>query len=238
MLAFYVDSADRSAAERMLATGLFAGLTTNPAILAKAGLGTADVPDVVRWAVDAGAPRVFAQVHGDTADELVARGERWRALSERVVIKVAYSEAALAAARRLAGGGEVLVTGVHQAWQVLPAMASGATFVAPFVARMDAAGRDGLAEVEAMTAAVAATGASLQVLAGSVRTPDQILRLARAGVRHITFGPAVWEQFFGDDVTREAVAAFEQLAGGTSGSAAPATAVPAPAAAQPAEVLA
>ncbi|MCJ1707800.1 transaldolase family protein [Microbacterium sp. VKM Ac-2923] len=212
MLAFYVDSAERAAAERMLATGLFAGLTTNPAILDKAGLGTADVPEVVRWAVDAGAARVFAQVHGDTADELVARGERWRALSDRVVIKVAYSAAALEAARRLAGGGEVLVTGLHRAWQVLPAMAAGATYVAPFIARMDAAGRDGLVEAAAMTAAVSAAGSPLKVLAGSVRTPEQILTLVRSGVRHLTFGPAVWEQFFGDAVTRDAVAAFEALA--------------------------
>lgn len=212
MLAFYVDSADRAAAERMLATGLFAGLTTNPAILDKAGLGTSDVPDVVRWALDAGAGRVFAQVHGDTADELVARGERWRQLSDRVVIKVAYSAAALEAARRLAGGGEVLVTGLHRAWQVLPTVAAGASYVAPFIARMDAAGRDGLAEARAMASAVTATGSPLKVLAGSVRTPEQILTLVSSGVRHITFGPAVWEQFFHDGVTQAAVAAFEALA--------------------------
>ena len=56
----------------LLATGLFRGVTTNPAILDKAGLGSIDIPDVIRWATAAGAERVFVQAWGTSADDMVA----------------------------------------------------------------------------------------------------------------------------------------------------------------------
>lgn len=219
MVAFYIDSAERGAVEPLLATGLFAGVTTNPAILDKAGLGTSDVPDVIGWATDAGAQRVFAQVWGGSAAEMIDRGETWRALSDRLVVKVPYSRAGIEAAGVLSQGGEVLVTAIHDACQVLPVAISGAAFLAPFLARMDAAGRDGLAETLALQQAISATGARLQVLAGSVRRPAQILALAQGGVQNVTFGPAVWDRFFADDITRAAVENFEQLATADPGSA-------------------
>ena len=212
MISFYIDSAERHEVERLLATKLFAGVTTNPAILAKAGLGSRDVPTVIEWATQAGAGRVFAQVWGSSVSELVERGRAWRALSDRVVIKVAYSRSGIEAARQLSADGEVLVTAVHDPSQVLPVALSGASYLAPFLARMDAAGRDGLAAALAMQQAIDAAGMPLQLLAGSIRTPEQILTLAQAGVRNVTLGPAVWELFFTDAVTLAAVDTFERLA--------------------------
>lgn len=212
MASLYIDSADRDDVTRLLSTGLFAGVTTNPAILEKAGLGTADVPEVVEWAVDAGAERVFTQVWGGSAAHLVERGRRWRELSSRVVIKIAYSPAGLEAARVLSEEGEVLITGVHQATQVIPVLATRATYVAPFLARMDAAERNGLQEAISIQRAIDGAGSALQVIAGSVRTPEQILSLIEAGIQNITFGPAVWDLFFTDEVTKAAVANFERLA--------------------------
>jgi TalC/MipB family fructose-6-phosphate aldolase len=212
MMSLYIDSADQAEVTRLLATGLFSGVTTNPSILDRAGLGSRDVPAVIEWATAAGAERVFAQVWGDTADAIVSRARALRAVSDRVVVKVAYSAHGITAARELADDGDVLITGIHRGWQVVPVLASRAAYVAPFVARMDTSGRDGMAETIAMQKAVDATNAGLQVLAGSVRTPDQILTLIQAGVRNVTFGPAVWQEFFEDDVTLEAVANFERLA--------------------------
>lgn len=120
----YLDSADREAVGP-LATGLFAGVTTNPSILDKSGLTSADIPDYIRWCLDAGAPTVFAQVWGH-ADEMIERGEALQVLSDRVVVRVPYSSAGLVAAAALAGGGRVLVTALHDARQVIPVLASGA----------------------------------------------------------------------------------------------------------------
>ncbi|MET0885294.1 MAG: transaldolase family protein [Mycetocola sp.] len=212
MVTFFIDSADRIEVTRLLRTRLFGGVTTNPAILDKAGLGSADIPDLVAWANDAGAGRVFLQSWGKSAAELIERGEGLRALASNVVVKLPASRDGIEAAAQLSRGGDVLVTAVHAATQVFPVMASGATYLAPFVGRMLAGGRDGVAETIAIQHAVAATGSSLQVLAGSLRTPEQVLELASAGVRNMTFGPAVWDLFFDDDMTDDSVENFERLA--------------------------
>lgn len=212
MVHFYIDSADRDHVARLLATGFFSGVTTNPAILDKAGLGSRDIPAFVEWATRAGAARVFVQSWGASAGEIERRGEEFRALSGNVTVKVPASRPGIEAARVLAGSGDVLVTAVYSAPQVLPVTRSGAAFVAPFVGRMITAGRDGIAEVIAMQSAIDAAGSSLRILAGSLRTPEQILGLARAGVEHFTLGPPVWDLFFGDELTTAAVTQFEELA--------------------------
>jgi TalC/MipB family fructose-6-phosphate aldolase len=211
MVSLFIDSAVRAEVEPLLATGLFSGVTTNPAILDKAGLTAAAIPELVAWASDAGAERVFVQSWGATADEIVDRGRGMRDLGPGVVVKVPMSDAGLRAARVLSRDGEVLVTALHTATQVVPALASGATYIAPFVGRMTAVERNGVAEAVAMHRAARATGSLLQVLAGSLRTPQQILDLATAGIHHFTFAPAVWEAFFQDDPTLAAVENFERL---------------------------
>lgn len=215
MPTFFIDSADRAAVTRLLATELFGGVTTNPSILQKAGLGSADIPDVVRWATDAGARKVFVQSWGSSATEIADRGRLLRELGDNVVIKVPASRAGIEAARQLSHDGDVLVTAVYSAAQVLPVMASGATYLAPFVSRMLLAGRAGIAEVLAMQSAIAASDSELQLLAGSLRTPEQVLELAIGGVRNMTFGPEVWDLFYNDELTAASVEQFEELAGGT-----------------------
>ncbi len=91
-------------------------------------------------------------------------------------------------------------------------MAAGAAFIAPFVGRMISNGRDGIAEVLAMQQAIEASGSDLEILAGSLRTPEQILELAFGGVRNMTFAPGVWDLFFKDELTAQSVEEFHALA--------------------------
>ena len=83
----YLDTADRSAAESLLATGLFAGVTTNPTILQRASKGVADLGDIYRWAIAAGAHEVFFQAWGTDAATLIERGQWLRDLGQEVVVK-------------------------------------------------------------------------------------------------------------------------------------------------------
>ncbi|MFT3887946.1 MAG: transaldolase family protein [Arachnia sp.] len=211
-LNYYIDSAERGEVTDLLATGLFRGVTTNPAILDKAGLGSIDIPDVIRWATDAGAERVFVQAWGETADDMIELGRQFRQISGNVVVKLPYSLEGIVAARSLGEDGEVLVTAVHSDAQVLPIVLARATFLAPFVGRMDQAGRDGLDAALSMQRALQGLETSTRLLAGSLRQPDQVLQLAQAGVSHFTMAPAVWRLFFDDDVTRAAVENFQRLA--------------------------
>ena len=213
----YLDTADRAAAEDLLRTGLFAGLTTNPTILQRSGLGVADAPEVHRWAVAAGAREVFLQSWGEDADTLVERGERLRELGPQVVVKVPASRAGAAACARLAAhGAPTLLTAVYAPGQVLVAAAAGATYIAPYLGRLNDAGRDGIAEVTAMQEVLAATGASTKILLASIRDVPSMVALARRGVDCFTIGPPVAEAFFAEHLTAAAVAAFEEAARETS----------------------
>jgi TalC/MipB family fructose-6-phosphate aldolase len=206
----YLDTADRAAAEELLGTGLFAGLTTNPTILRRAGSGVADIPEIYRWATAAGAREVFFQAWGEDAETLVRRGRELRGLGDRVVVKLVASRAGASACATLAAEGvPTLLTAVYDPAQAMVAAAAGATYIAPYLRRLDAAGRDGNAEVLAMHELLTATGATTEVLLASIPGTPAMVRLARHGIGRFTMAPAVAEELFADELTAEADRTFE-----------------------------
>jgi transaldolase len=211
MTSFYLDSADRSLVEPLLKTGLLAGITTNPTLLHASGVRNDDIPHLVRWAVEAGARTVFVQAWGDDAAELEQRGRELRAIDARVEVKLPVTAPGLAAAARLeADGIPVLVTAVYSAMQVLPAIAVGASRIAPYLGRMNDAGRDGFGEIAAMQRIIDANHSSMRILVASLRSPVDAQRLAELGVPEFTLSPGVWHQFFRDPLTENAVDVFNQ----------------------------
>lgn len=204
----YLDTADRSAAEPLLATGLFAGLTTNPTILRRAGLTVAAIPEIYKWATAAGAPEVFFQAWGD---DLLGRGRELRELGDEVVVKVTASvEGASACAALSAEGIPTLLTAVYAPGQAMIAAAAGATYIAPYLGRMTDSGRDGHGDVLAMQEILART--RTKILLASIRDVPSMVALARHGVECFTFAPAVAHEFFADELTAEAVRVFEEAA--------------------------
>ena len=206
----YVDSADRAAAEDLLATGLFHGVTTNPTILRRAGRHVGDIPEIHRWAVAAGAREVFLQSWGDDTAALVRRGEELRALGDEVVVKLVASRAGAAACATLARHGvPTLLTAVYDPVQAVVAAAAGATYIAPYLGKLAEAGRDAVGTVAAMQELLTATGSPTRILLASLRDAASIAALARVGVTHFTMGPDVAEQMFADELTAQAVLPFE-----------------------------
>jgi TalC/MipB family fructose-6-phosphate aldolase len=206
---FYLDTAERPEAEALLRTGLFAGLTTNPTLLARSGVRNRAIPELVEWTTEAGAGMVFVQTWGATAAELAERGRLLRDLGANVVVKVPASAAGVEATRALASEGiPVLVTAVYSAAQALPAMAAGASYLAPYLGRMNDAGRDGYAEIAAMQRSITACGSPMKILVASLREPAQAAALAALGVSEFTLSPSVWRSFCADGLTMQAVEAF------------------------------
>ena len=206
----YLDTADRAAAEDLLSTGLFTGLTTNPTVLQRSGLGVGDAPDIYEWAVAAGAKEVFFQAWGEDAATLVERGEELRSLGDEVVVKVVASRAGSAACAQLSARGvPTLLTAVYAPGQAIVAAAAGATYIAPYLGRLNDAGRDGIAEVTAMNEVLRATGSTTKILLASIRDVQSIVTLARRGVDCFTMGPDVAEGFFAERLTAAAVQDFE-----------------------------
>ncbi|MEV6637044.1 transaldolase family protein [Actinoplanes sp. NPDC051470] len=98
----YLDTADRTAAENLLATALFTGVATNPTIPQRAELGGSAIPDIYRWATRAGSKEVFSQAWGEDPATLVRRGRELRSRGTEVVVKLAASRAGTQACAELA----------------------------------------------------------------------------------------------------------------------------------------
>jgi TalC/MipB family fructose-6-phosphate aldolase len=213
----YLDTADRAAAESLLATGLFHGVTTNPTILQRASMGVADLRDIYCWAIEAGAEEVFFQAWGEDAPTLIERGQQLRDLGREVVVKFVATRAGSTACAALAARGiPTLLTAIYDPGQAIIAAAAGATYIAPYLGRMNDAGRDGIAEVVAMHEVLVATGSAAKVLLASIRSVSDMVALARHGVDCFTMAPAVAEQFFSDPITAEAARTFEDAVRATS----------------------
>jgi transaldolase len=209
----YLDTADRDAAEPLLATGLFAGVTTNPSILQRAGKSVDDIPDIHRWATDAGAGEVFFQSWGTDVPTLVERAERLLDLGPTVVLKFVANRAGASACQVFAARGQkTLLTAVYDPGQAMIAAAAGATYIAPYLGRLNDDGRDGIEEVITMQRVLSATGSTTKVLLASIRSVTDMVALAQHGIDCFTMAPAVADTFFSDPTTAAAAAAFEDAA--------------------------
>lgn len=216
----FLDSADRRAHERWLATGLFHGVTTNPTILRRAGLPCemGSIRSLARAAFDLGAREVQAQGWGGTADLYRHTGEAIAGVDERMVVKLPATEAGFTAARHLIeGGARVTITAVHVPHQALAAAAIGASYVAPYHGRMGDAGIDAGEAIEAMRRAADAVDGAMRVLVASIRSAAEVSALLAKGCDTLTVGPAVAEEMVTDPLTLAATDAFETDAAGTRG---------------------
>ena len=206
-MALYIDAADRQLIEELWGSGVFAGVTTNPTILDRAGLGQRDVPDLYRWLTDLGVGTVYVQVVGRTRDEMLRSAEALRALGP-LTVKVPATAAGFSAAGALVrDGAQVLLTAVYSPVQALMARDCGIQGVAPYVGRMTDAGRAGVESVVAMQQAIGTE--PTRILAASLRSADDIARLAAAGVPDFTLGGALAQSVLDDELTRAAVDEFE-----------------------------
>jgi len=206
-VALYIDAADRQLIEELWGSGVFAGVTTNPTILDRAGLGQRDVPDLYKWLTDLGVGTVYVQVVGRTRDEMLRSAEALRALGP-LTVKVPATAAGLSAAGALVrDGAQVLLTAVYSPVQALMARDCGIQGVAPYVGRMTDAGRSGVESVVAMQQAIGTE--PTRILAASLRSADDIARLAAAGVPDFTLGAALARSVLDDELTRAAVDEFE-----------------------------
>jgi transaldolase len=211
-MTFYIDSADRELIEELWPTGIFGGVTTNPTILSRSGLGQDDLPALYTWLTDLGVDTFYAQVLGTTADAMLTSAARLLELGP-VVVKVPATAAGFQVARKLvADGVRVLLTAVYHPVQAVAARDLGIQGVAPYVGRMTDAGRDGLGAVALMQQAIGSE--PTRILAASLRSLDDVATLAAAGVPDFTLGASVARALVEDELTQRAVAEFEAAAAG------------------------
>ena len=206
----FIDSAERRLLEPLLKTGLFAGVTTNPTLLARAGVKLKELPELVSWARATGAETVFVQAWGVTVEDYLTCAAELVETCGDVVVKVPATPAGVAAVRSLETGGvRTLLTAVYNHVQVVPAIIAGATYLAPYLGRMNDAGLDGVEEIAQMQTVIDKAHAAARILVASIRTPDQLARLAMCGVQDFTIAPKLWWELLSEPLTDAAVGVFE-----------------------------
>jgi transaldolase len=220
-LRLLLDSADPAAWAEWLPSGLFRGVTTNPTLLRRAGqpCSLEHLALLTARAIDGGVQELHLQAWGS---DVLACGRALFALAPgRIWVKLPITRAGAAAARSLiAEGCPVTFTACYEPAQVLLAAALGADYIAPYLGRITDLGRDGHAELIRMQRIVegaaqsAQEGLQLRLLVASLRSTEDLARLAAEGLNTFTISPAIAAELFAVEPTLAAAAQFERDAVG------------------------
>ena len=214
-LRLYVDTPDTAIWQRTLAGGFFYGVTTNPKLLYQAGIPNTveNLGNIAHIAFDLGAQEIHLQVWGGETESMLAIGRQLAAIDPRVSVKVPITEAGLLCARQLIEEETtVTLTAVHAAVQMLPVIALGAAYAAPYLGRMNDAGLDGLDEILAMQQMIDRLDSSTRLLVASIRQLSDLTTLARQGLDTFTLLPRLVEDLLNNPQTLKAAADFEEKA--------------------------
>jgi transaldolase len=206
----YIDSADIAEISEALASGYVYGVTTNPTLLRRAGVRAAAVPDLVHEAVALGAKELHLQTYSDNeAGILDEAGMLAKLDPERVVVKVPATALGYSSAARLVEQGlRVTLTAVYTVRQAILAQAVGARYIAVYLGRMSDQGFDALGVVRRMQRVLDMQGSEMEILAASVRAPEEVEDLAELGVAAATLPLKVLRQLPESDATNAAAATF------------------------------
>lgn len=217
-LRLLLDCADPLEWERWLPSGLFQGVTTNPTLLRRAGqpCSLEHLGRLGQQAAALGCRELHLQTWGADGEQQLATGRALAALDpQRVFVKVPITRGGAEVARQLiAEGVPVTFTACYEVAQVLVAAALGAHGIAAYLGRIGDLGRDGHGELIAMQRALDGVCSSTRLLVASLRQPEDLARLAAAGLAHHTISPAIAEALFASPDTAAAAQQFEREAQG------------------------
>ena len=202
----FLDTADIVVLRTLAATGLVDGVTTNPTLIAKSGR---PMLEVIAEICDLVEGPVSAEVAATAVDGMLAEGRKLASIAPNVVVKVPLTKDGLIAVQVLAGEGvQTNVTLCFSANQAMLAAKAGATYVSPFVGRLDDIGEDGMQLVHDIRAIYDNYAFDTEILAASLRTPDQVQAAAIAGADCATVPPAVFEALFKHPLTEQGLELF------------------------------
>ncbi|MDG1430476.1 MAG: fructose-6-phosphate aldolase [Paracoccaceae bacterium] len=186
---FFVDTADVAAIAELNETGMVDGVTTNPSLIKKSGR---DILEVTREICSIVSGPVSAEVTATDAETMVAEGRKLVEIAGNIAVKVPLTWDGLKACKVLSAEGHMVnVTLCFSANQALLAAKAGATFISPFIGRLDDINLDGMELIQDIRTIYDNYGFETQILAASIRTANHIVDCARIGADVITAPPAV-----------------------------------------------
>lgn len=203
---FFVDTADTAEIKELAATGLLDGVTTNPSLITKSGRQFLEVVKEICGIVDG---PVSAEVVALDHETMMREAEVLRKLADNVCIKVPLTIDGLKTCKALSGDGtQVNVTLCFAPNQALLAAKAGATFISPFVGRLDDIGTDGMDLIRDIRIIYDNYAFETQILVASVRNPIHVLESARIGADVMTAPPAVIKALFNHPLTDKGMEGF------------------------------
>ncbi len=203
---FFVDTADTADIAELAATGLLDGVTTNPSLIAKSGRKFTEVVKEICGLVEG---PVSAEVVALDYAGMMREAEILRKLADNVCIKVPLTIDGLKTCKALTGEGTMVnVTLCFAPAQALLAAKAGASFISPFVGRLDDIGQDGMDLIRDIRLIYDNYAFDTEILVASVRHPVHILESARIGADVMTAPPAVIKALFHHPLTDKGIAGF------------------------------
>ena len=204
---FFIDSADIADLKAAVATGLVDGVTTNPSLIAKSGRNFVDAVREICSFVEG---PVSAEVAATDVAGMLAEGRALAAIADNVAVKVPLTWPGLKVCKTLVEEGcMVNVTLCFSANQALLAAKAGATFISPFIGRLDDVGTDGMDLIREIRAIYDNYDTlETEILAASIRHPLHIKDAAMAGADVATMPPNIFRQLIEHPLTDKGLAAF------------------------------
>ncbi len=202
----FIDTGNLSDIETYAALGIIDGATTNPSLMAKE---SGDPKAILKRICDIVQGPVSGEVLATDADGMVREGRELAAIDRHIVVKVPFGKEGVKACKRLrAENIRVNVTLVFSAAQALLAAKVGATYVSPFVGRLDDISTDGMDLIQHIVEIYDNYGFDTQVLAASIRHPMHVVLAARMGAHVATCPPSVIDALFKHPLTDIGIARF------------------------------
>ncbi|HJN43569.1 MAG: fructose-6-phosphate aldolase [Acidobacteria bacterium] len=202
----FVDTANLEEIEALVPLGIVDGVTTNPSLLAKVG---GDPRAALKRICEVVQGPVSAEVVATDSDGMVREGRELAAIDPHIVVKVPFGKPGVRACHTLANEGiRVNVTLVFSPAQALLAAKVGASFVSPFVGRLDDIGTSGMNLISQIVEIFENFEFSTEVLVASVRGPIHVIESARMGADVCTCPPKAIEALFNHPLTEIGLAKF------------------------------
>jgi len=203
---FFIDSADPKDIHELADSGLVDGVTTNPSLAAKTGI---DYVDALKEICATVPGPISAEVLATDSAGMISEGKRFAKIAKNIAIKVPLTWDGLKACHALSSEGHMVnVTLCFQPIQALMAAKAGATFISPFIGRLDDAGQNGMDLIREIRLIYDNYDFSTQILAASVRNMTHIRDSAFAGADVATIPPALFKALIAHPLTDKGLAQF------------------------------
>ena len=203
---FFVDTADTTEIKSLAEAGLVDGVTTNPSLIAKSGRKMSDVIAEICALTDG---HVSAEVVATDFETMISEGRKLKAIASNVAVKLPLTMDGLRACRTLADEGTAVnVTLCFSANQALLAAKAGATFISPFIGRLDDINLDGLELIADIRTIYDNYGYETNILAASIRSANHMSECAKIGADVATAPPNVIKAMANHVLTDKGLDAF------------------------------